>query len=223
MKKSILALLITGSLFTMSCEKETDKRELLPETEQSTEKKKGLEVHQTFRLNEEQSVAEWFGAGPGASHTGSFAVSSTDIKVVNNKIKEGSFIFPIASIKNFDLPEEVKPVLLNHLKSPDFFNMAVYPEASFTISRVNPLPKPTEGAVEGANYNVTGNFILLGVTNEISVPARIEFQGEELAVEATFSIDRTKWGMSYGADPSLGDHHIYPEVKMHLKLKGNRQ
>ena len=58
---------------------------------------------------------------------------------VNGKIKEGTFVIPIASIKNFDLPESLKPVLLDHLKSADFFNMVLYPEAGFSLQKMVPL------------------------------------------------------------------------------------
>ncbi|MFT4024017.1 MAG: hypothetical protein QM664_09575 [Flavihumibacter sp.] len=50
---------------------------------------------------------------------GSFAVKGS-VKADKKGVSRGHFTIPIASIKNFDLPDEVKPELLDHLKSPIF-------------------------------------------------------------------------------------------------------
>lgn len=180
-------------------------------------------ARQSFALVAENSQVEWWGSGPGASHHGSFAVTGQDIEVVNGKVKEGSFTIPIASIKNFDLPDHIKPILLDHLKSADFFDMVRYPEASFSFKKMIPLTKAVEGAVEGANTMVSGDFTMLGQTLAISFPARVVMMNELLTIEAKLKIDRTRWGMNYAADPALGDHHIYPEVDLHLKLQAQKQ
>jgi polyisoprenoid-binding protein YceI len=200
MKTLLLALLAVYSLFITNLNPDTKKY--------------------SYALDTEKSVVEWHGAGPGASHQGSFGVISQGMEVADGTIKGGSFVIPIASIKNFDLPKAIKPVLLKHLKSSDFFNAALYPEATFTITRVEPLTYAAAGAVAGANVLVTGDFTMIGQTHSISFPANINLQGETLAVEATFKLDRTRWGMTYAADPALKNRHIYPEVDIHLKLAG---
>jgi polyisoprenoid-binding protein YceI len=221
MKKLIVPVLVACTLLVASCE---NSHNIAPEKEVAlTEKNIANPVMRRYSLNAETSIVEWKGYSPGVSHQGSFRVSGEDIEVVNGKIKGGIFRIPIASIQNYDLPEDVKPILLEHLKSPDFFNLALYPEASFTIKRVVPLPYPLAGELTGANYQVTGNFTMLGKTNEISFPARIVLTGNAISVEAVFKIDRTKWGMTYAADPALGNHHIYPEVDLHLTLSGTRK
>ena len=175
-----------------------------------------------YALDESKSIIKWSGASPKTSHQGSFGVSSQGIQVENGTIKAGSFAIPIASIKNFDWPNTIKPVLLKHLKSKDFFNIALYPEASFTITQVEPLTQAIPGAVSDANVLVTGNFTLIGNTHPITFPARIEFQEDAFSVEAKFNIDRTKWGMHYAADPALKNRHIFPEVNIQIALSANR-
>ena len=177
----------------------------------------------SYSVDSEKSVVLWAGSSPRVTHDGSFAVVSQGLDVVEGKIQGGTFVIPIVSIKNFDLPKTVRPVLLKHLKSEDFFNVALHPEASFTITRVEPLEGTVAGAVEGANVMVTGNFTLIGNTHSLSFPARIDLTGDALAVEAKFSFDRTKWGMAYAADPALKNRHIYPEVAIHLKVFGSKQ
>jgi polyisoprenoid-binding protein YceI len=180
-------------------------------------------VQFNYDLDTERSIIEWTGAGPGVSHTGSFEVTSKGILVEDGHITGGSFTIPIVSIKNFDLPEEVKPVLLDHLKSEDFFNMALYPEAHFLINSVENINVYADGEVENANKMVYGEFTMLGKTFHINFPAMIKVEGDNIEVEANFKINRTKWGMDYAADPALGDHHIYPEVHIQLKLAGTRK
>lgn len=177
----------------------------------------------SYSLDADKSVVLWAGSSPRVTHDGSFAVVSQGLEVVDGQVKGGTFVIPIASIQNFDLSQTIKPVLLKHLKSEDFFHLALYPEATFAITQVVPLEEPGEGAVAGANMMVTGDFTLIGNTHPISFPARIDVRGEELAVEATFKFDRTKWGMTYAADPSLKNRHIYPDVAIHLKVFGSRQ
>ncbi|CAN5509241.1 hypothetical protein BH23BAC1_BH23BAC1_24710 [soil metagenome] len=149
--------------------------------------------------------------------------------VENGHITGGTFKIPIISIKNFDLPEEVKPVLLDHLKSEDFFNMAIYPEAHFRITNVININEYANGVIkdahkiDAANKVVYGDFTILGKTFPINFPAKVAVDEDKISVEAKFTINRTKWGMNYAADPALGDHHINPEVDIHLKLSGKRK
>ncbi|RDV14254.1 YceI family protein [Pontibacter diazotrophicus] len=95
-----------------------------------------------YALDEKNSVVEWKGYSPDLYHEGSFSVTSQNIEVVDGKVKGGTFTIPIATVQNFDLPEEVKPVLLEHLKSPDFFNLALHPNATFKIINVQPMVSP---------------------------------------------------------------------------------
>lgn len=96
--------------------------------------------------------------------------------MVEGKVTSGTFTIPIATMANFDLPDEVKPMLLEHLKSPDFFHLALHPSASFKIKKVQSLAN----ASEGANYTVTGDFTMLGQTHPVSFPANIHLQGSSL-------------------------------------------
>ncbi|WP_224998567.1 YceI family protein [Cesiribacter sp. SM1] len=224
MKKSLVMLMTACSIIFASCEKsDLTTNTAVTDTEQPSNNRSENSARENFSLDSDKSVVEWWGSGPDAAHHGSFSVSAQNIEIVNGKVKQGRFIIPIASIQNFDLPDNIKPVLLDHLKSADFFNMALYPEASFDFRKVTPITKAVAGAVEGANYMVSGDFTMLGKAIAISFPARIVVNGEQLAVEAKLKIDRTQWGMNYAADPNLGAHHIYPNVDLHLKLIGQKQ
>lgn len=176
----------------------------------------------SYALDSQKSVVEWSGSSPRVSHQGSFAVTCKALAIADGHIKSGTFVIPIASIQNFDLPKAIKPVLLKHLKSEDFLHIALYPEATFTITQVAPITTATPNAVTGANAQVTGDFTLLGTTKPLTFPAKIDLAGDSMAVEAQFKLDRTQWGMTYAADPALKNRHIHPEVAIHLKIRGSK-
>ncbi|KAA3437747.1 YceI family protein [Rufibacter hautae] len=206
MKKALLSLLVFSfALNLTSCE----------ETEEITKT--------AYAVEEENSTVKWKGYSPSLYHDGSFKVTSPGVEVVDGKVKSGTFTIPIASIQNFDLEDHVKPALLEHLKSPDFFNMVLHPNASFKITNVQSLASSNGGGIANANYTVTGDFTLLGQTHAITFPARIMMEGSKIEMKADFQLDRTKWGMMYAADPALGEHHILPKVDISLDIKGHKQ
>lgn len=83
--------------------------------------------------------------------------------------------------------------LTNHLKSPDFFDVREHPTAVFESSSI------AAGEEPGA-YTVSGNLTLHGVTREISFPATIDVTETGFALDSSFTIDRTEFGMDYGLD-----------------------
>ncbi len=119
------------------------------------------------------------------------------------------------------MPASVKPALLDHLNSSDFLNLALHPEARFTITEVAPYTGGAVTAIEGANCLIEGNFTLLDKTNPIRFPARVIIIGGKIHTEAILQIDRTKWGMSSFSDPAA-PLYILPRVDLHLKLSGKQ-
>lgn len=176
-----------------------------------------------YRLDEKTSVAVWQGRlRTGYFEEGTIAVKSDALTVKDGQLTGGSFTIPVSSIISTSLPDSLKPVLVHHLQSADFFAMALHPNITYAITSLSPY-SGSEG-VAGANFQVNGNLTLLGKTNPVNFPARIDLNNGQLAVEATLKVDRTKWGMTYSADPALPDaQYILPEIDIHLKLAGNKQ
>lgn len=170
-----------------------------------------------FKVDTAESIVGWKGFATDHFHIGSFDVSG-DLSVdKNGRVISGNFSIPIASIDNFDLEGEIRTQLLNHLKSPDFFNMLVYPNAEFNFEEIQDYSKQEAGNIENANKLIKGHFRMLGVTKEISFPAKISNNGKEIRCEAKFKIDRTQWGMTYDSDPEK-PLYIFPYVDIHLDV-----
>ena len=100
--------------------------------------------------------------------------------------------------------------------------MALYPNAEFKITKVQPYNKAETGAISGANYLITGDFTMVGQTHPISFPAKINYTTDSVKTEATFKLDRTKWGMNSYTNPDEG-LYIQPNVDMHLKIAAGRK
>ena len=93
--------------------------------------------------------------------------------------------------------------LTKHLKSGDFFNVNEYPTAKFVSTSI-------EDAGDG-KVNITGDLTLLDETKSITFPATVS-NDDGLQFDATFTIDRTEFGMDHGLD------NIKKEVEMTVKI-----
>ncbi len=93
----------------------------------------------------------------------------------------------------------------NHLKTPDFFDAAKYPEITFKSKKVEK---------KGKGYILTGDFTMHGVTKEVSFPFTVVgncYNQKAKSVtppcgfSANFKLDRRDYGISYGRkdDPNF--------------------
>ena len=121
----------------------------------------------------------------------------------------GSFEYDSEKASNCSLSLEIRSEsvdsrsdkLNQHLRSPDFFDVKQFPVIAFRSTKV-------EQAGE-FDYRVTGDLFLHGVTKSISFD--LEKVGEAngqaghlIGFHSKFVIDRTEFGMTYGAGGPLG-------------------
>jgi len=85
------------------------------------------------------------------------------------------------------------PMLTNHLKSADFFDVREHSQAAFQSNKI-------EAGAAGASsiVTITGNLTLHGATKEISFPATVRITDAGLTLSSKFTIDRTEFGMTFG-------------------------
>src|SRR3546814_3568577 len=95
-------------------------------------------------------------------------------KLANRKVE---IAIPLANLRtNVDK-------LTDHLKSPDFFDAAQYPELKFVSTSVKP-PSATEA-------DIAGNLTIHGVTRPVQIQAEFTGQGgNPMTKEATVEIRR---------------------------------
>ena len=134
-------------------------------------------------ISPENSKVEFVAAKVTRSHNGSFKQFAGAIDLDKNSVESSRVSIDIQTISV--VTDE--PDLTKHLQTPDFFDVAKYPKANFTSTKIEPAG--------GANYNVTGNFDLHGVKKSIQFPATITAARDSVSVGAEFSINRQDFGL----------------------------
>lgn len=144
------------------------------------------------------SKVEWSGSKKSGYHPGYFLLKSGNVVLTDGKISGGKFVIDVASIKVTDFAGEK---LEGHLKAPDFFDAAKFPEASLEIKSVK--------YSDAATAQITADLTIKGITNSVSFDAKVrEASAEKFFAEAYFSIDRTKFGITYGGSNLASDVQI---------------
>jgi polyisoprenoid-binding protein YceI len=103
-----------------------------------------------------------------------------------------------------------------HLRSPDFLDVAKYPELSFRSRKIEKA---------GAGYRVTGDLTLHGVTRQVVLDA--EFGGtakdpwgnERSAFEAKTTLDRRDYGLTWNAALEAGGVLVGEKVEISLEVE----
>jgi len=138
----------------------------------------------TYTVATDASKVTWTAANKGGPHSGTFPLKSGQINVDNGKLTGGTFVIDLANLK------ADAGGLETHLKTKDFFDVATFTEAVFTISNVSYTNSNTA--------DITGNLSLHGATAPVKFTAMISASGDKVSAESNFSIDRTSWGINYG-------------------------
>jgi polyisoprenoid-binding protein YceI len=159
-------------------------------------------------ITPENSKVEFVAAKVTRSHNGSFKQFTGSIDLVPNSIPDSRVTIDIQT--NSVVTDEGD--LTKHLQTPDFFDVAKYPKATFVSTRIEP-------ASAGATHQVTGNFELHGVKKSITFPANIHVNPDNVTVDAEFSINRKDFGIVYAGK---ADDLIRDNVVIKLTVKAPR-
>lgn len=135
-----------------------------------------------------ESTIGFVGSKVTGSHDGGFKKFAGSLKVADGKI------VGTPEIKiDMDSTWSDNEKLTAHLKSADFFEVAKFPVATFTVTSI----EPTEG-----KQKVTGNLHLHGVTKSISFPADLQITDEKVSLNAEFAINRKDFAINYPGRPN---------------------
>ena len=157
--------------------------------------KEEVKVEETSMVNNVDltaSVMTWKGTKPTGSHDGTVAFKSGGMLLENDVLKGGEFVIDMNTIKNLDMVgSDGAANIEKHLKSPDFFDVEVYPTSKFVITSVL--------EVEGS-LAVTGNLTIKDVTKSITIPAYVStVEGITTFKSELFNIDRADFNVKYGS------------------------
>jgi polyisoprenoid-binding protein YceI len=106
-----------------------------------------------------------------------------------------------------------------HLKSPDFFSVKEFPTMTFRSSSATRGPD--------GMWSVAGDLTMHGVTKPIT--ARVEMTGtskgrggDMAGFEATFTVDRSQFGMNYGVEKGAIGKDVRVIVGLEVGADGSR-
>jgi len=135
-----------------------------------------------------------------ATVRGRFTVISGSLTGGESPSLEG--VVGISSATTFDEQRD------GHLASPDFFDAARFPEATFRSTSFDQL--------DDGSVRVVGDLTLKGVTQEIELagsvagPATDPWGGERIALELSGVVDRNDFGVKWNA-PLPGGGFLLPD------------
>lgn len=174
---------------------------------------------QTYQANVKNSTVNWKGEKLTGAHTGTLLVKNGTVEMKNGEPVTVKMVMDMTSMVNTDLDKEYGEKLVGHLQSDDFFSVEKNPTASFESTKIEKLKEKT---ASGANYKVTGNLTIKGITNPVSFDAGISSKDNAVSSNGTIVFDRTKWDIKYGSGSffdDLGDKAIYDNITLDYKVE----
>ena len=185
----------------------------------------------TYVIDVDDSELGWSGEKKFVNwkHWGTINISEGTVTVEGDQIVGGEFVIDMntLAVASEDMEgkgiSDKRPKLEGHLKSDDFFNVEQYPTAVFKVTKVEPLAAADE---DGNTHSVSGNLTIRDVTKNITFPATIEMEGDEIEVESEFHINRADFNVKYGSESFFDlarDEVIKDEIHFDLELVAARQ
>lgn len=143
----------------------------------------------SYQVDTNSSKVKWTGYHLAKSyeHTGFVNIKEGSITVENGQLTGGNVVIDMTTITNSDLTKQKdNKKLVDHLKSPDFFNVQEHPEATLEISSVSG---------SGSGLKVSGNITIRGITKPIDFNVS---QVSEKNYTANITVNRTEFEVMYG-------------------------
>lgn len=196
MKKYLYFVALAVSVLAVSCSNNA-KNKIDATDSQTVATAQGEQL----AVDVQASSINWKGFKPGSSHHGTIDIKDGNITVGADQSASGSFIIDMNSIVDADLTDQsMNEMLVNHLKSADFFDVATYPESEFSITKIEPATNDT------ITHLISGNLKMKGIEKNITFGAKITKEGDVYkAVTVPFTIDRTQWKVEYGSKTIFAD------------------
>jgi polyisoprenoid-binding protein YceI len=185
---------------------------------------------QSYTIDTAATTVNWRATHKGGMYPryGTIGVDNGAISVDNGAVTAGNIEINLASLMvnpaSVTEPNKKASQLEAHLKSPDFFDVAKYPTAKFVITKVTPYDSTQQKSLlQGTTNLVSGNLTLKDSTLNITFPAKITVNGNDVTATAKFTIDRSAWGISYKTDGSPENWLISKDIEIGFDLNATKK
>ncbi|MBK7096601.1 MAG: YceI family protein [Saprospiraceae bacterium] len=175
-----------------------------------------------YTVDVQSTLLNYEGSKPTGKHNGTVNLKSGMLTFENGLITSGNVVFDMSTIDDKSTNGEMKAKLEGHLKSPDFFDVAQFPEAKFELVSMTALEKPENDLT----HNLTGKLTIKGISQQLTLKAKLTENGNQISIEAPqFVFDRTLFGIKYNSKKffsALKDKLIYDEIGISFKLVASK-
>ena len=152
----------------------------------------GIHAQEKLNINKSTSSIHWYGYYTFyfGGHNGTVNLEDGYFIKTGNHITGGEFVINMNSLTSTDMDNaKANQSLTEHLKDPDFFDVARYPKAKLVITKVT-YHDPT-------HMKIDADLTIKGITESISFEAEVNFVTQQFMTK--FKIDRMRWGVSYNS------------------------
>lgn len=148
---------------------------------------------------------------------GQFPITEGTVELDPNNVTNSSVVatIDVAGVSTGNAQRDT------HLKSPDFFDTAKYPTATF---------KSTKITKSGDGYDVLGDLTLHGVTKPVTLhmepPSKEQIGMDKKphrGFEATTTIHRQDFGLTWNGTLKSGDSMLGDDVKMTFDIEAGQK
>ena len=215
MKKIIIPFAIL-TLFITACKSEKKAEPVMEEATPEMAQAVVLLEGATHFADVTTSSLTWKGFKPTGTHNGTLMLKEGVVKADSTGIKEGVFVIDMSSLTVLDIPAGSKENgdLTGHLSSPDFFDSASFPTATFQFSGLE---------TKGKTTFLKGELTIKNISQPISVPVVItEADGITTLTAVPFKIDRTLFDIKFKSKKffdDLKDKFINDEFEVGFEVK----
>lgn len=170
-----------------------------------------------------ESKVGWYGSKPGGDHYGEVLLSEGILQMEDGELTGGKFSIDMSTISNQDLENETQNAnLVNHLKSPDFFNVDSFPHAQFMITGIAVYEGAPLEDGQMPTHLISGDLTIKEITRNIQFPAMIKAEdGLVRASVPRFFIDRSEWDVRWGSTtifPNLRERIVHDDIGISIEL-----
>jgi polyisoprenoid-binding protein YceI len=209
MRRSMLMMIVAGVMLAGACsDPAADKTKAVTGEAAQVASPAAATQGQKYLITPQNSKVEFVGSKVTGSHNGSFGDFSGQVDYAGSPEQSRVNITIKADSLTTDTPD-----LTKHLKTPDFFDVAKYPEATFVSTSIK------AGGDKGASHTVTGNLTLHGVTKAVTFPATISVTPDVATVDSTFSINRKDFNINYAGQ---ANNLIRDDVVLKLTIRASK-
>jgi polyisoprenoid-binding protein YceI len=170
--------------------------------------------NEKYVIDKKESVVTWkcsMAFADKGGHHGYVFISKGELMIEKGQLEGGTVEVDMNTIT--DESHRNDNNLIEHLKSPDFFEVEKFPISTFAITRVE--------SVNDGNAKVTGVLIIKGISQTITFPAKIEVKEGIVNANGKVVIDRTQWDVRYKSGKffaNLANEAISDSIEFDMKI-----